>query len=49
VEDREREDEAWPPGEFLQDEHEADTKRFVEAARVLARRRAEAVAAQAED
>ena len=30
-----------PPGHFMEEEHEADTKRFVEHARELARRRAE--------
>jgi hypothetical protein len=36
----ENEDE-WPPGEFLDEDQQEDTKRFVEAARRLARRRAE--------
>jgi hypothetical protein len=30
-----------PPGQFMEEAHEADTKRFVEQARELARRRAE--------
>ena len=32
---------AKPPGQFMEEAHEADTKRFVEQARELARRRAE--------
>lgn len=32
---------AKPPGQFMEEVHEADTKRFVEQARELARRRAE--------
>lgn len=40
--DEEREEEdPRPPGEFLDEAHEEATKRFVEAARALARRRAE--------
>jgi hypothetical protein len=38
-EDDERADK--PPGQFTKEAHEADTKRFVEQARALARRRAE--------
>jgi hypothetical protein len=30
-----------PPGQFMEEAHEADTKRFVEEARELARRRAQ--------
>jgi hypothetical protein len=30
-----------PPGQFMEEAYEADTKRFVEQARELARRRAE--------
>jgi hypothetical protein len=30
-----------PPGQFMEKAHEADTKRFVEQARELARRRAQ--------
>jgi hypothetical protein len=30
-----------PPGQFMEEAHEADTKRFLEQARELARRRAE--------
>ena len=30
-----------PPGQFMEEAHEADTKRFVEQARELARRRAQ--------
>jgi hypothetical protein len=33
--------ESWPPGHFMDAEIEADTKRFVQEARELARRRAE--------
>jgi hypothetical protein len=36
--ERERPDR--PPGQFMDEGHEADTKRFVEEARELARRRA---------
>lgn len=32
--------EVWPPGQFMDEGIEADTKRFVEEARELARRRA---------
>lgn len=32
---------SWPPGQFMDEAIEADTKRFVEDARELARRRAE--------
>jgi hypothetical protein len=41
AEDDERSDdsEPWPPGQFMDEEIEADTKRFVEEARELARRR----------
>lgn len=36
-----RDDEpTWPPGYFLDEAQEADTKRFVEQARELAQRRA---------
>jgi hypothetical protein len=38
-EDDERADK--PPGQFMKKAYEADTKRFVEQARELARRRAE--------
>ncbi len=31
----------WPPGDFMDEELEAGTKRFVEHARELARRRSE--------
>jgi hypothetical protein len=31
----------WPPGDFMDEELEEGTKRFIEAARKLARRRAE--------
>jgi hypothetical protein len=42
-EDEERTDDSkpWPPGQFMDAEIEADTKRFVEEARELARRRVE--------
>jgi hypothetical protein len=40
-EDDRDEPTAKPPGQFMEDAHEADTKRFVEEARELARRRAE--------
>jgi hypothetical protein len=40
-EDDRDEPPAKPPGQFMEDAHEADTKRFVEQARELARRRAE--------
>jgi hypothetical protein len=40
---------AKPPGQFLENAHEADTKRFVEQARELARRRAEEPPAWDED
>jgi hypothetical protein len=35
------EPERWPPGQFMDEAIEADTKRFLEQARELARRRAE--------
>jgi hypothetical protein len=35
------EDDPWPPGEFLDERQQEDTKRFVEAARKLAQRRTE--------
>ena len=38
-----------PPGQFMEEAHEADTKRFVEQARELARRRAEEPPAWDED
>jgi hypothetical protein len=38
-----------PPGQFMEKAHEADTKRFVEQARKLARRRAEEHPAWDED
>jgi hypothetical protein len=38
-----------PPGQFMEEAHEADTKRFVEQARRLARRRAEERPAWDED
>jgi hypothetical protein len=38
-----------PPGQFMEESHEADTKRFVEQARRLARRRAEERPAWDED
>ena len=38
-----------PPGQFMEEAHEADTKRFVEQARQLARRRAEEPPASGED
>jgi hypothetical protein len=38
-----------PPGQFMDNAHEADTKRFVEQARRLARRRAEERPAWDED
>jgi hypothetical protein len=42
VEDDDREEHSVkPPGQFMEKAHEADTKRFVEQARKLARRRAE--------
>jgi hypothetical protein len=34
-------EEHWPPGQFMDEGIEADTRRFVEEARELARRRAE--------
>jgi hypothetical protein len=40
-EDDRDEPPAKPPGQFMEYAHEADTKRFVEQARELARRRAE--------
>jgi hypothetical protein len=33
--------ERWPPGQFMSESIEADTKRFLEEARELARRRAD--------
>ena len=42
VEGNDREDRPEkPPGQFMEEAHEADTKRFVEQARELARRRAQ--------
>lgn len=41
VEEDDREDPEKPPGQFMEEAHEADTKRFVEEARERARRRAE--------
>ena len=38
-----------PPGQFMDNAHEADTKRFVDQARELARRRAEEPSAWDED
>ena len=38
-----------PPGQFMEESHEADTKRFVEQARELARRRAQERPAWDED
>jgi hypothetical protein len=38
-----------PPGQFMEEAYEADTKRFVEQARRLARRRAEERPAWDED
>jgi hypothetical protein len=38
-----------PPGQFMEEAHEADTKRFVEQARELARRRAQERPAWDED
>jgi hypothetical protein len=38
-----------PPGQFMEEGHEADTRRFVEQARELARRRAEEPPAWDED
>ena len=38
-----------PPGQFMEEAYEADTKRFVEQARKLARRRAEERPAWDED
>jgi hypothetical protein len=38
-----------PPGQFMEKAHEADTKRFVEQARELARRRAQERPAWDED
>jgi hypothetical protein len=39
--DREEDAERWPPGQFMDESIEADTRRFLEEARELARRRAE--------
>jgi hypothetical protein len=41
VEEDDRDDPEKPPGHFMEETHEADTKRFVEEARKRARRRAE--------
>ena len=43
MEAHERDDDSgpWPPGDFLDEELEAGTRRFVEEARELARRRSE--------
>lgn len=38
---RDQEQPGRPPGQFMEQAHEADTKRFVEQARELAKRRAE--------
>ena len=50
VEDDDREEHSEkPPGQFMEKAHEADTKRFVEQARKLARRRAEELPAWDDD
>ena len=50
VEPNEREESLdKPPGQFMEEAHEADTKRFVEQARELARRRAQERPAWDED
>ena len=36
--EKDGEPEAWPPGQFMNEGIEADTRRFVEEARELARR-----------
>ncbi len=50
VEDNDRDERPEkPPGQFMEETHEADTKRFVEQARELARRRAQERPAWDED
>jgi hypothetical protein len=38
-----------PPGQFMEEAHEADTRRFVEQARELARRRGQDLSPREED